>query len=153
MKKERNNDDALKQEAPTLFGITKQNNFKVPDGYFDALPEMLVEKRSASTPGVLERLLHAFHWKVAVPTFAAVAVILFVIFNTSPMVEDTAIASISVEEVEAYLDNEGLYTIDEDMLLEALEDEVAVNYEEDNDEIVEYLLENNIELETILEEL
>ena len=86
------NDEDLRDEAPTLFGIPKTGNFKTPEGYFDENPSRVMDfiemhearerrevRESAqvveNTPSFIEKLAAFLKPKVLVPALAMVAVV------------------------------------------------------------------------------
>lgn len=180
-----NNDEDLRDLAPTLSKIEKHNPFKVPKGYFDSLPTIIqnrcieIEKgkpirglwlQNIFTP-VIQKLT-LLNPKIAIPVSTAIVIIIvgiyfFTSLPSSLQIEDNAsllsFNQLSGEEIASVLESDNGYSIDEYLIVEALldkekeEEEYAAsnpeNIDDSSDEIINYLIENGIELSTIVNEL
>lgn len=183
--KEHNEDD-LQREAPTLFGIPKENAFETPDNYFEGNPNRVMDfiamheardRRAAQeeasqteptpTPSFFERLAAILKPKVAIPALALVAIAFGVFFydGSEPTSEKTP-EELLAEAVEKYdltlADWDETTTEDDDYLLDVLmeediedyiQEEVIAEASSNNEEIIDYLLDTDIDLETIIDEL
>ncbi|HEU5291512.1 MAG TPA: hypothetical protein VFU05_12770 [Cyclobacteriaceae bacterium] len=120
-----------------LEDIPKKHPFKVPEGYFDKLPG-IIQARIVDKSEVQEAksyFRHALQYALPVIALAIVVVIYFIPKNTQDV--DTILASVSTEELVAYLENSEITTEEllEEMTLdtesvEAIESEVYFNFNE-----------------------
>jgi hypothetical protein len=125
-----------------LEDIPKNHPFKVPDGYFDNLPG-IIQSRVAEKSEVLEAkpyFRYALQYALPVVVLAIVAVVY--LYPTNPQDVDTMLASVSTEELVAYLEQSEITTeelLDEMDLdsesVEAIESEVYFNDIENLDEL------------------
>src|SRR5688572_23156478 len=134
-----------------LEDIPKNHPFKVPEGYFDRLPG-IIQTRVAEKSDVKETkpyFRYALQYALPVIVLAIVAAIYFV--PNSPQSVENMLASVSTEELVAYLEQSEITT--EELLesmdlnsenIEAIESEVYMNF---ND------VENLDELESELDNL
>ncbi len=125
-----------------LEDIPKKHPFKVPDGYFDSLPG-IIQARVADKSKVEEAksyFRYALQYALPVVVLAIVAVIY--LFPSNPQDVDTMLASVSTEELVAYLEESEITTeelLDEMDLdsesVEAIESEVYFHDIENLDEL------------------
>ncbi len=125
-----------------LEDIPKNHPFKVPDGYFDNLPG-IIQSRVAEKSEVLEAkpyFRYALQYALPVVVLAIVAVVY--LYPTNPQDVDPMLASVSTEELVAYLEQSEITTeelLDEMDLdsesVEAIESEVYFNDIENLDEL------------------
>ncbi len=119
-----------------LEDIPKNNPFKVPDGYFDRLPG-IIQARVAEKSNVKEtKPYFRYALQYALPVIVlAIMVSIYLVPNTSQSV-DTMLASVSTEEIVAYLEQSEITT--EELLermdlnienVEAIESETYLNFE------------------------
>jgi len=147
----------LAELAPTLSKIEKINAFEVPEGYFDSLPG-IIQEQIASDKGVVRRLpIYMNVRAIAVAASIALIAVSFLLFNIQD-VENTkllAFEDIATEEIALLLENSDY--IDEEMITESLIEEESSSTDgevfDETDEIIDYLLDNDIDLSTIINEL
>lgn len=145
---ETNNNTEHDNEEKFLSFISKQNNFSVPQNYFDYLPDEIVEKiRLRSNQ---KEKFFLFKPIISIPSFAVLScmvVLLFFFYHKNIVPSDEMI--LSENEVQQVIDNPELYDIDETSVAEQY---LASNisYETANEEatisdeeIKTYLEENN----------
>lgn len=99
-----------------LEDIPKNHPFKVPEGYFDSLPG-IIQARVAEKSKVKEAkpyFQYALQYALPVVVLAIVAVIY--LFPNNPQDADTILASVSTEELVAYLEQSDITT--EELLTE-----------------------------------
>jgi len=127
-----------------LEDIPKNHPFKVPDGYFEKLPGV-IQARIAEQTHVRESkpyLRYALQYALPVLILGVAAVIY--LMPGTPQNTESLLASVSTEELVAYLEESEIST--EELLdqfelnaenIEAIEDEVYSNFEglEDIDEL------------------
>ncbi len=134
-----------------LEDMPKNNPFKVPEGYFDRLPG-IIQARVAEKSDVMEAkpyFWYALQYALPVIVLAIVAVIYLV--PSTPQSVDSMLASVSTEELVAYLEQSEITT--EELLenmdlntenVEAIESELYFSLDE---------LENLNEIELELDNL
>lgn len=115
--------------------IPKKHPFEVPEGYFDKLPG-IIQARVAGTSELKEAkpyFRYALQYAVPVIVLAIVALIYFIPKNDDV---DAMLATVSTEELVAYLENSEITTEEllEEMTLdsesvEAIESEVYFNFD------------------------
>jgi hypothetical protein len=150
-----NMDDELK-DAPLLKSISRENPFKVPDGYFDSFPTLISEKIAAqnSKPGWAIFLQNVFQPKyvVAMSVFAIVLTSGIFYFNQHPKLSNEEIL-LSYDDLN---NSNYIEQIDEMDLIDAYS---SVSYSEayksgeNNSDIENYLIDNQTDNALIENEL
>lgn len=115
--------------------IAKNNPFKVPDGYFEKLTNNIQSECYQDTPSFWQ----AFQLQKWATALAIIAVFYFGIQNFSTK-------ALEAEDVYVLVENE-IMNWDEYLLCE------YVDYTEEQNDYIDYLLEEDIELISILNEL
>lgn len=117
------------------FNTPKNNPFKVPDGYFEELTNNIQTECYQEAPSFWQ----AFQLQKWATALAIIAIFYLGIqnFNTK---------TLEAEDVYVLVENE-IMNWDEDLLYE------YVDYTEEQNDYIDYLLEENIELISILNEL
>ncbi len=179
---EEHNEEDLKREAPTLFGIPKQDGFETPEGYFDSLTSNVssfVEREEARerirlqdeaaetaaepTPSFLDRLVGIFAPRVLAPVVAVVAILIGgYYYSDTPSAGTPSEDEIMMSALDMIDESEGFEfdLLDEDFFAEAYSDESvnallaedAAILETGEDALMDYLIDNDIDLETIIDE-
>jgi hypothetical protein len=134
-----------------LEDISKNHPFKVPEDYFDQLPGV-IQSRVAEKSNVKEvKPYFRYALQYALPVVVLVVVAIIYLIPTNPKSVDSLLASVTTEELVAYLEQSEITT--EELLesmdlnienVEAIESEVYSNLDE---------LENLHELELELNNL
>ncbi|PCJ28366.1 MAG: hypothetical protein COA97_01690 [Flavobacteriales bacterium] len=142
--------DNLKNEAPFLSKIEKINHFSTPNNYFEVLPEVISSKNVNTNK--LQFLFDKLSYKVLVP-ISMFAVLLFIVFNmNSNSIEEgltnEQLCELILEEVYIEIDD---YLVYESYAELIEEDEIDTST--DTEEYINYLLENDIDINSIIEEL
>ncbi len=146
--------DDLKNIAPELSKIKKENSFKVPDNYFDDLPmkiqERILQKKSRGYYNIFELLKKPAY----AVSFSLVFLMLIIIPLSISIYKDhgnnnqIAYGSLEIADIE-------YFEISEELLIEAISveyfDETS-SMEQATDEVIDYLIDN-IDYSTILNEL
>ena len=175
------NSKELRELAPTLSKIEQQNSFQVPDSYFDTLPtiiqERCIEKKRPMLPEWLQLILNP---RVLAPVLIVIVLVSIGInFFISPTPDPSlregranlptgqagalnsflidkdallSLAQLSSEDIYATIEAGDLHEIDEYLIVEALID-IENEGEESDGEIIDYLMDNDIELSTIINAL
>ena len=146
----RNNQADLEKEAPFLSRIYKENHFHTPENYFKSLPEIISNKKLINRK--LKIKIDKLSYRFLIP-FSALIVFIFVVLNlnTNNITTETKpnhISELFIEDDYIELDDYLVYEAYAD-LLEKEETKTTSN----DDEYTTYLLENNININTIIEEL
>ena len=145
--------DSKKKIPDRLEELKNENPFSVPEGYFNSFQQRLqdriqsekVNSNPERSPAVISRLV----WAGAV---AAVFIVAFVVSkniigtgNNQPLSEDEI----------AYAFEQEIYDLDEAEILENLDEMIQDNDPENgySDEIILYLLDEDIEIDNIVNEL
>ena len=158
MNKDLNNEQPLENIAPLLSKIEKKNSFKVPENYFEALPQVATDNilNNKSEEGLFGR----FYYRLFVPVLSLI-VIVFLIWNPSDFNNDSTLTAeelgeIIVEEEWIDFDEEMIYESYEEVLEEeaAAESEASDESEDElTDELIDYLIENDVDINSIIDEL
>ena len=143
--------DELSNTAPQLSGIKKEKTFVVPDGYFNDFPSKLLDKihKEEQIP---------FRNKILIsirPKLYLAAVITGIILITYIGIKIISPVSngyyYSVDQITEIIESNPY----DYLFLDALEDTIPEEINDDlyTDEIINFLLEENIDYETIINEL
>lgn len=142
--------DNLKNEAPFLANIKKENTFITPKDYFEVLPQVMSDKilNKKSIGFSFDKL----SWRILMPSVACLGLLLLVFTWNNPTTEN----ELNAEQLSVLIIEEDYFEIDAylvyDTYAEILEENENSNSTE-ADEYINYLIENNIDLQTIIEEL
>jgi hypothetical protein len=155
MENEKNISDNLENEAPFLSKITKENHFSAPENYFEVLPEIINNKVLDNNK--LRFNIDKLSWRLLMP-FTAVIIIFIAIINLNTTTEND---TLSYDQLSEYIIAEEDIDFDEYLVYEAyaelLETEGNEDLEsnEDSEEqaYINYLIENDIDINSIIEEL
>ncbi len=140
----------LSKIAPNLSRIKKENNFKVPDNYFDDFPGTIQEKISTKSSSCFSKYLF-FIFKpqfIVVYSLIAIFFVSYSIFNYHQ--KQNMLTSNDISE---YIEqNESGY--DEDLLIDVIVNDpniyISSNSDNDNDEIINYLINNDVDYSTLV---
>jgi hypothetical protein len=132
--------------APELSSIPKYNPFSAPDGYFDelALRIQLALPSHTEAPAFAWWKL-VFSFRFLVPVLGTLLLAFIMIRSIEP--QDIPVVALEMTE------DEQLQQIDESLLVEALADESQPAGMGEEDGIVNYLMENNVEEQNLDTEL
>lgn len=159
-KEPHSDNDELKKIAPMLFSLKKDTPFKVPVGYFDELP-MLIQERV-----VKEKAVQSIWVRISNVLFrpeigwGSTSIAMLVLIGLLVLKNENAPQPTSMDIAEVVY-HEEIDNINEEALIEALQEENLSEIEsktdasyQDNDEvIIEYLLDNKIDEADIINEL
>lgn len=152
------NNDELREIAPKLFSLKKENPYKVPDGYFDELP-MLIQERIGGAevnPSAWTRIFAL----IVKPQMAwgslSIVSLMIIGWLVFQLESKNDLSSQDIAEViyHGEVDN-----MDEYLLIEALPEEstfevqISENATDTKDVMIEYLIENEIDELEIVDEL
>ncbi|PCH91177.1 MAG: hypothetical protein COB85_09420 [Bacteroidetes bacterium] len=147
----------LEDIAPSLSKIDRANPFEVPDNYFDNLPGVVSDRINGhSTPHSSTVRALVIRWTAVAASIILIAVLTFVLTNSPEGNINLDLAQLDLDEIEEVLMDQGIYAVEEEELIDMLLDSDEESFLEeinDLDEIIDYLIDNNIDLTTIVEEL
>lgn len=136
--------EELKIEAPVLSNIPKYNPFEVPADYFDELPTAIQEKCTIRNLKLTwkEWLAMIFRPNFAIPVLSVFLIAFSAIYylqKNQMEIEPFVAEEINIEEQ--------LQNIDESTIIDALAAQVnnETSIDTDQDKIMNYLLENDID--------
>ena len=143
----KNDNNILNQQDDLLSTIKKENNFKTPQNYFDELTGLVNNKRSHNSTLGFNKLL--FRFLIPTATFVIIAILLFNLNNTNEIVQ------ISDEQLSEYIINEESEYFEDEIIYESyIENVLTENTLPENEEnYINYLIENDIDINNIIEEL
>ena len=140
----------LSKIAPSLSKIKKENSFKVPDNYFDDFPTIIQEKISTKPSFSFSKYLFFIFRPqfIAVFSLIVIFVVSYSIFNSHLKTN-----TLSSNDVAEYFEqNQSGY--DEDLLIDVIVNDpninISNNSDKDNDEITDYLINNDIDYSTLV---
>ena len=150
MESKNNMPNSLENEAPFLSKIEKKNHFSTPNNYFEVLPEVISSKNlnNKSLYFNLDRL----SYRILVP-IASFIVLFFVIFNFN---NNSIENELTIEQLSELIIEEDYGEIDDYLVYESyteLIEEDENDTSSDTEEYINYLLENDIDINSIIEEL
>lgn len=127
-----------------LENIPKKNIFDVPDGYFDKLPSKIQARIGAKNPKVETKPYFRYALQYALPVVLLVVVAAIFIFKPKNNSVEDMLASVSTEQLVAYLDEVDMNALSTEELIEsfefdaetieAIEQEVYFNFDLENDD-------------------
>jgi hypothetical protein len=148
--------EELVELSPTLAKIPKGNPFSMPAGYFDDLSGRV--QHLIKTTRKRGRIFHLANWKLSLAA-ASVALLMatWIVFGPSPNTSPPySLDEFTVDEIQFFIENDAYYEIDESMIVASLmESEAAWDDKgpiKEDEEIIEYLMENDVDLELIINE-
>lgn len=136
--------EELKTEAPVLSNIPKYNPFEVPAYYFEELPTLVQEKCGSKNGQASWKdwLMMVFRPNFAIPVLSVVLIAFTAIYYLEK--NEMKIEPVTAEEINV---EEQLQNIDESTIIDALTAQLnhGTSADNDNDKIMNYLLENNVD--------
>ncbi|MEJ6736502.1 MAG: hypothetical protein QNK84_05655 [Flavobacteriales bacterium] len=155
MENEKNISDNLENEAPFLSKITKENHFSVPENYFEVLPEVINNKILDNNK--LRFNIDKLSWRLLMP-FTAVIIIFIAIINLNTTTEND---TLSYDQLSEYIIAEEDIDFDEYLVYEAYaelletegNEDLKSNEDSEEQAYINYLIENDIDINSIIEEL
>ncbi|OFY86527.1 MAG: hypothetical protein A3K10_17385 [Bacteroidetes bacterium RIFCSPLOWO2_12_FULL_31_6] len=149
MENKNNIEEELESIAPFLSKIKKENNFSTPLNYFEILPEVIVNRSLNSK--LFNFSFNKFSKHFLIPA-SSLAVILLMIFYFN---RNTTEAELTNEQITNLIINDEYIKIDDylvyDAYSEVLDEEKKTT--STTDEYINYLIENDIDINSIIDEL
>ena len=140
----------LSKIAPNLSKIKKENSFKVPDNYFDDFPTIIQEKISTKPSFFLSKYLFFIFRPQVIAAFSLIVifVVSYSVFNSHQKTN-----MLSSTDLTEYFE-QNLSDYDEDLLIDLIVNDpdidISNNSDKDNDEITDYLINNDIDYSTLV---
>ena len=126
----------------------KENNFKVPNDYFEDLPLRVTEKIHSKKQVSFN--LNKLLFRYLIPSASLIILLIFILNwnnTTKTEISDEQLSEFLIEDADEYFEDELIYeSYVENISIENNEEETEENY-------IDYLVENDIEINTIIEEL
>ena len=147
----------LKGLSPTLASVKKENIFDVPNGYFEQLPAKIIEQCREEDLYKSHGIMRYLNVKsIAAAASVILIAISLLVYNIKDSTHQLALQDLTDEEVLGYLDTHDIYDINEEELIEEFSDSdnlFVIGAVLETDEIIDYLMENNIDLTAIINEI
>jgi len=135
------------QNKNNIEQLKKENQFSVPANYFEDLPQQIQAKRTLEKPNTIS--LNNWYYKVLAPTMVVIT-----LFASYYIYHNNTSTELTPEEFSELIINQELIQFDEDMIYEVYaETAVQTQTELQDEEIIDYLINDNISINLILEEL
>jgi hypothetical protein len=153
MKNNNNISENPLENASFLSRIEKKNSFSTPENYFKEKINIDTSKHLENN--ILINIFDKLSYRFLVP-FMSIATVIILILNYNNPTPSEPLTSDQISEV---LINRNYIDLDEDLLIETyaemLENETfsEENNENENEEYINYLIENDIDINTIINEL
>ena len=141
--------EELENLAPFLSKIKKENNFSIPQNYFEVLPEVIANKNLNNK--YLYFIFDKLSARILLPTSALVTILMFIFYLNI----NTTETELSNEQISNLIINDESFNIDDYLVYEAytevLDEEKKAT--STSNEYINYLLENDIDINSIIEAL
>ena len=141
----------LSKIAPNLSKIKKENNFKVPDNYFEDFPTIVQEKISKKPSTFISRFL----FFILKPQFIATFSILVIFFVTYSILNTHKEVNILISNDIAEYFEQNQTDYNEDLLIDFIVNDpnIEISNNSENDVIIDYLIDNDIDYSTLVNAL
>ena len=154
MKNKNNISENIEKGVPFLSKIEKKNHFSVPENYFEVLHEVIASKNLNNSS--LQCFFDKLSYRILIP-FSTVTAIVLLLFYFTPTPSSTEMTSEQISEI---LINDNYIELEENLIIETYskiveETEISTNENHDNEteEYINYLIENDIDINSIITEL
>ncbi len=153
---ESKNNISSNSEIPKwLTDLKNQDTFTTPDGYFDKLENEITAKTTAKRSGTVVSIFKVVaNPKFSIPAVAASLLLFFTVFNNSGVTVNPTVNYLNEDDIASLMIDESYMNIDEGLLLDVYIDGLELEDMEntDDDELMDFLLEEDIDYNTILNE-
>jgi hypothetical protein len=147
--------DELSNIAPKLSKIKKGNPYRIPENYFEELPGRISETIHAQKE--TEQVKHLFLKKIRPHLAVAASIVVFTVigyFGYKLIYSNNSNIELTSGEITDYVE---YYSseIEENMFIEMLEEDKLpeADYSDLSDEIITYLVDENIDYQSIIDVL
>lgn len=132
-----------------LSKIKKENHFTTPNNYFEVLPQVINNKKLNNN--TIKNYFDRLSYRVLAPTFG-VLLLITTIFILQPSNSNLELTSEQLSEI---IIDEELIEFDENLVYEvyAEMENNTLDEQNTNEEIIDYLINDNISINLIIEEL
>lgn len=135
------------QNKNNIERIKKENQFSVPANYFEELPQQIRAKRTQIKPNTV--FSTNWYYKILAPTM-----IVITLFASYYIYQNKTTTELTPQEISEVIIDQELIQMDEEMIYEVYAETATSNQtESQNEEIIDYLINNNISINLIIEEL
>ena len=144
------------ESIPGVESVSNLNPFKVPPGYFETLPAVIQQKiidRKAKKISIVEWVGELLVRPVPKFALALASIILVIVFSTKYFTRTVRVDYVQQVPESEQLDAAYLQQLDESTLTEVLAEESPAMTETQDAGIENYLLDNDIDLNSITEQL
>lgn len=149
MENKNNIPENFKNDSDFLSKIEKKNNFSVPNDYFEQLPQVINNKKLNNSS--IKFYFDKLSYRVLIPISAFILITILVLnWNDNTLKNELTNEQISeflLEEEDEYLDENLIY----ETYYQVMPNEISMTNEEEK--YIDYLIENDIDVSTIIEEL
>jgi hypothetical protein len=136
--------DNLENETPFLDKIKKENHFSTPKNYFENLPNTISNRITNDSPLFTFKKLS---YRIALPILA-IFVIVFLVTNFNT---EQPQLNLNNEQISNLVIDENYIEIDDYIIYETYSE--IIEPEKESEEYIDYLVENDIHINTIVDEL
>lgn len=135
------------QNKNNIEQLKKENQFSVPANYFEDLPQQIQARKNQTKPNII--FSTNWYYKILAPTM-----IVITLFASYYLYQNNTTSELTPQEISEVIINEELIQIDEEMIYEVYAETATLHQNEsENEEIIDYLINDNISINLILEEL
>ena len=154
------NEDNLEKETSLLASIPKRNPYTVPEGYFDEIPSVIIEKcrQSTAIPETANKIFWLFKPQWLLALFGGLVGIIFFIRHETPVSYETMASRVSDSAIYQNLQTNIDY-VDVNILEEAVQGDnpamlpMPSDSTNNRQDMVNYLMNHNINTSDIEDEL
>jgi hypothetical protein len=149
MKNKNNIPENPLENAPFLSKIKKENHFSTPNNYFESLPE--ITNSNLLNNSSLKFSFDKLSYRILVP-ITSLIVILIVVFNLN---DNNSEIEITPDQLSELIIDEEYLEIDDYLVYETYAEIIEEDAEEttETEEYINYLIDNDIDINSIIEEL
>lgn len=135
------------QNGNNIEQLKKENQFLVPANYFEELPQHIQAKRNQIKPNTV--FSTNWYYKILAPTMLVIT-----LFASYYIYQNNTTTELTAQEISEVIIDQELIQIDEEMIYEVYAETATTNQTgSENEEIIDYLINDNISINLILEEL
>lgn len=135
------------QNENNIEQLKKENQFSVPANYFEELPQHIQAKKNQIKPNTV--FSTNWYYKILAPTMLVI-----MLFASYYIYQNKNIKELTPQEISEVIIDQELIQINEEMIYEVYAETATTNQTgSENEEIIDYLINDNISINLILEEL
>ncbi len=135
------------QNKNNIEQLKKENQFSVPANYFEELPQHIHARKNQTKPSTI--FSNQLFYKMLAPTM-----VLVTLFTSYYIYQNNTTTELTAQEISEVIIDQELIQMDEEMIYEVYAETATSNQtESENEEIIDYLINDNISINLILEEL